>query len=449
MIYGFTSALATISSHESGKGNSREIGIQLHQCIFFSLILAAFAGSLNFWVKDMLILTGQPEDVAELVPGYVWPMAISLFPFSLIASAVNYLDAQQIFDPASYSTLLSFVFHPFFCWLFIGVFDWGPFGGGLAVCLMSFIDLLFLFGIVRLREVYWKEVQHSLFWPTRESIKGAWNVLKVGMASMLLTCVEWWGVEYTTMYAGWCGEDKLGAHAICVQIVNILCMVASSFGLIIQTYSANALGEKNRREFLAICRLGPLLGFFIGGIIMTLVVLFRDQVARMFTSEEKIVEMTSNLLLPCMIYSFFYTSQCLFGSILKGIGKYTIAIVSSIIPYYFIGIPISYYLAFQFKEYDVMGIWSGISIGLITINIVFVIVLLRINLKEEMEKFEEEVEEEPEEDVHRSVDSGYVDIVEQFIEKKKKKQQAGFAAFLSKTQAKAEYRQKKLRRMAV
>ena len=208
MIYGFTSALATLSAHESGKGNSREIGIQLHQCIAITLILSGLAMLLNFYVTEILILMGQPENVAAIVPQYTRPLVVGLVPYSLISTLVNYLEAQQIYDPPSYSTVFSFVFHPLFCWLFVGVFGWGIFGGGLALCLINTLDVIFLIGIVRFRSAYWDDIKDSVFWPSRDSLKGLLTLLRVGVSALVLTCIEWWALEYTTMFAGWCGEAR-------------------------------------------------------------------------------------------------------------------------------------------------------------------------------------------------------------------------------------------------
>lgn len=433
MIYGFANALATLSAHESGKGNAREMGIQLHQCIFFTLIISAFAIFLNIYVVDILILIDQPPDVSELVPKYTWPLSFGLIPYAIISSIVNFLEAQQIYDPPSYSTLLSFLFHPLLCWLFIGVFGWGIFGGGLALLIVNIISLILLVGIVRFRPVYWDEIKDSVFLPTLASLKGIGPVLKTGLSTLLLTCVEWFALEYTTMFAGWCGEMKLSAHTICLQIENIVFMFASSFGLIIQTYAGNALGESNKLDFLAICRLGPLLGFLITGGFMAIVVVFRTQVAKLFTNSEEIINLTSSLLLFNITYGIFDTAQCLFGSIMKGIGKFQVAIWASIVPYYCIGIPLSWYFAFRYGDEDIKGIWVGITIGIILINVIFVYVLNGTNLKAEMEKFKEEESHVVQNLQNLQISSrrsslDHIDLVEIAMEKRKKPRFTPFRA---------------------
>ena len=443
MIYGFTSSLATISAQESGKGNSKEVGIQLHQCILVTLILSAIAVLQNFYVADILILIGQPKNVAILVPKYTWPLAFGLIPYSLISTVVNFLEAQQVYDPPSYSTLFSFVFHPLLCWLFIGVFKWDIFGGGLALCIVNAIDVVFLLGLIRLRPAYWNEVKDSVFWPSRESFKGICNLLKVGFSALILTCIEWWALEYTTMLAGWCGEAKLSAHTICVQLENLIAMIASSFGLIIQTYSGNALGEVNRVDFFSICRLGPLLGFLFTGLFMVLLVALREIVPKLFTSTEDVVSLATQLILYTVLYGMFDTSQILMGSILKGIGKYKIAIWASIIPYYCVGIPLSWFFAFKYNTESIQGIWMGINIGILLINVIYVLVLSKTDIKAEMIKFTEETSGNFNSVISPNRSLDYQDLVDVFLERKKKRDPRASPA-ISNSRSKNDFRKRRL-----
>ena len=345
---------------------------------------------MNQFISSIFNALGQLPEVIPYVDVYVRIYSLGLIPFSICNATISFLESQKLFKPQSIAILLSLTIHPFICYILIVWLNLGAVGAGWSMVVTQTIMVIVLFLIVLIK--YYHKVNESFFWFTRESFQGFSEIIKIGCLTCLLTCLEWWCLEASTFLSGRCGVEMSAAHAtIAVPVENLIYLCAFSVATVTQSYLGNYLGEDNQQEFLAYCKLGPMIGFGLVSVMATVVLICKNYIPYFITSDPEVVE-EATLLMPLVVtYVLFDGVQVVFGAIMKGIGKFSGAIWSNIIPFYGIGLPMAYYFTYVWGTGNVVGIWSGILIGIICVNLCYGILIFRININAEMAAFRERV----------------------------------------------------------
>ena len=94
-----------------------------------------------------------------------------------------------------------------------------------------------------------------------------------------------------------------------------------------------------------------------------------------------------------MLFYFFDSTQNVMSGIIKGFGLQAVASVSMICITVFICVPLATIFAFTFKL-GIQGLWLGLSIGFILINVVLASILYLANWSEICEEAAKVADEE-------------------------------------------------------
>lgn len=86
------------------------------------------------------------------------------------------------------------------------------------------------------------------------------------------------------------------------------------------------------------------------------------------------------------------------GGILRGLGHQKFGAYINLFGYYGLGLPLGLFLTFPpndlFKSWDLFGLWTGLTVALMTVSIVQVLMISRVNWAEESENARIRVNEE-------------------------------------------------------
>ena len=83
-----------------------------------------------------------------------------------------------------------------------------------------------------------------------------------------------------------------------------------------------------------------------------------------FTTDAQVLAIGSRLLVIAAAFQLFDGTQAVTTGILRGIGDTRTPMVMNVIGHWLLGLPVGYALCFWFA-WGVMGLWVGLSIGLI------------------------------------------------------------------------------------
>ena len=79
------------------------------------------------------------------------------------------------------------------------------------------------------------------------------------------------------------------------------------------------------------------------------------------------------LLFICSVFQLFDGLQTVATGALRGLGDTRTPMVANLIGHWCLGLPIGYYLCFS-RAWGVVGLWTGLSIGLIFVGAVLLFV---------------------------------------------------------------------------
>ena len=92
-------------------------------------------------------------------------------------------------------------------------------------------------------------------------------------------------------------------------------------------------------------------------------------IARIFTPDATVIKMGVALLGVAAFFQLFDGLQIVATGALRGAGDTRTAMMSHLLAYWFLGLPLGYLLCFRWG-WGAVGLWIGLSLALITIGLV-------------------------------------------------------------------------------
>src|SRR5439155_6872276 len=154
------------------------------------------------------------------------------------------------------------------------------------------------------------------------------------------------------------------SHQIALNIVSCVFMVPLGLASAGAVRVGHAVGARDMRRARRAGWTALLLG---GGIMIMLgVMLFAFPVPLLsaFTRDGRVLEIGTQLLAIAAAFQLFDGTQAVTTGVLRGIGDTRTPMLMNVIGHWVFGLPVGYALCFRYG-WGVMGLWIGLSIGLI------------------------------------------------------------------------------------
>jgi MATE family multidrug resistance protein len=90
-------------------------------------------------------------------------------------------------------------------------------------------------------------------------------------------------------------------------------------------------------------------------------------IARLFTPDPEVIAASTGLLMIAAAFQLFDGAQVVVTGALRGMGDSHSAALVNLVAYWFIGIPLGWYLCFN-RGWGARGVWVGLCVGLILIG---------------------------------------------------------------------------------
>jgi MATE family multidrug resistance protein len=100
---------------------------------------------------------------------------------------------------------------------------------------------------------------------------------------------------------------------------------------------------------------------------------------RVFTTDPRIIQIGVGLLAIAAAFQLFDGTQAVVTGVLRGISDTRMPMVVNVIGHWLFGLPVGYLLCFHFNQ-GVVGLWVGLSIGLVVTAVVLTAVWWRRTL---------------------------------------------------------------------
>ncbi len=358
-------AVSATVSQLDGAGRRAQAGEFTRQALWLALALAAGLIALALGAGPLMVALDVDEAVATLSMGYLRAIAWGAPALALMLTLRFFSEGTGHTRPTMYVGLLGIALNIPLNWMLmfgnLGFPRMGAVGAGWATAIVLWLQLLLLIIWVAWRPQYRPFGVFARF--TAPNWREIIALLKVGLPIGFMVLMEGGLFVASALLIGTLGALPVAAHQVAMNYTGLVFMVPLGLSGAITVRVGNAIGradpEGARRAGLVGIGMAVVFALFSAAII----VLFPEQIVRLYTADPEVIALGASLLLFGAIFQLSDGVQVAAAGALRGMKDTRIPMVYSVLAYWMIGISVGWWLTFR-AEWGPAGMWVGILTGL-------------------------------------------------------------------------------------
>jgi MATE family multidrug resistance protein len=347
-------------------------GTALAVALTLPLMLACFG------VETFLEAWGLDPQVLPLTRQYFRVVLWSSLPLLLYAAFRRYLQALTLVRPVMIALVTANLINAGANYVLIygafGVPALGIAGAAWATVLSRIYMALFLLSAIVVAE---RGFAIRLFdVPVRFELRRFRRLVALGFPAAMQAGLEVGVFAAATVFAGRFSPAQVAAHQISMNMAAVSFMVPLGLASAAAVRVGHAVGRKDpvgtaRSGWTAI-----LIGVCFMAFAATVFVTAGRLLVGAFTHDTSVVAVGVVLLRVAAIFQLFDGLQGVTTGVLRGVGDTHTPMIWNLAGHWAFGLPLGYWLAFT-RQWNVLGLWVGLSAGLIVVGAVLLIVWIR------------------------------------------------------------------------
>lgn len=367
ILLGVQESLGVVCSRLYGAQMYRETWQYLWKSLLISFSLAALFHLFTLRSAELLMSIGIDMEVAMASQRLLKWSALSLYFQGAGQIASNFLSSQQITRPLLYLNFLSVALTYVLATFFFGLLGTDERGYAYTKICQEIFNMIYCMVVVM------KHIDREYFEPP--SIASIRNKLLDFLMLTGYTALAFYGemiaFEINTYYAALLHNvDALAIWVTYINYTGLVYFASVGFGATVRNLVGSRIGERRIQE----AKSESLLYFRLIGIFALVVIVlqlaYSENIARVFTKNEALVEgLQGNIKLYCISVFFTLITPGL-NSLYRVVGKQTFMFYANVICYPLSTAIVNYFTCF------VAGLGVlGINIGYIGCKVIVAIVL--------------------------------------------------------------------------
>ena len=331
-----------------------------------SLCVAVPVTLLLFFLTSLLDRWGLDPTVLLLTRPYLDVVVWSVLPLLLYATFRRYLQGMGIVRPVMIALVSANLVNVFVNWVLIygklGAPAMGVRGAAWATVLSRVMMAGYLFVVILQRE---RGRRPGLF-ETSLAIDPAWmrRLLALGVPAASQLTLEVGVFAASTALAGRLAPIALAAHQIAIHIAALSFMVPLGISAAGAVRVGHAVGRVDSAAAERSGWTAILLGAGFMACTAAAFILIPRVLMGAFTRDERVLQLGVSLLAVGAVFQLFDGIQGVATGVLRGLGDTRTPMLWNLVGHWFVGLPSGYVLCFVLGL-GVVGLWWGLSIGLI------------------------------------------------------------------------------------
>ncbi|MED6155405.1 hypothetical protein PIB30_004834 [Stylosanthes scabra] len=304
-LLGMSGALETLSGQAYGARKHHMMGIYLQRSWLVLFISSVFMIPIFVFASPILKFIGQPSAVAErtgLVAVWLIPLHLS-FPFQF--SLQRFLQCQLKTRVVAWIAGVSLAFHVAVSLVFVSKMKVGIVGAALS---MGFSWWVTVVGM--LCYTLFGGCKDSWTGFSSEAFVGLWEFFNLSFASGFMLLLDYIYYRLLLIMSGYMNNsaDAIDAISVCVTIYAWESMIPLGFLSATGVRVANELGAENAKGAKFATAISLLNTLAVGFIFWLIIMVFKENLALIFTSSSSIVRMVNEL---SILLAFTILLSCL------------------------------------------------------------------------------------------------------------------------------------------
>lgn len=364
MCIGLMAGLSPTLSRLIGARRRVYVGRVFRQGLWLALMASGLALLIIVLVRQNLPHFPFAAGLPDLIQDYLLGAAASLPFFALTMAARNVCEATGMTKPVLLVTALGLIINAVASLgLALGWFGLpalGLLGIGLATTIVNIVMTIVLFQLLRGRRFARFELFATVERPQREEL----------MALLTLSIPICFGMLFeaglfvaTSLQMGTIGLLESGAHQIAISASAFCYMLplGMSFAITARVGRASAQQSMNSVRLRIATALVLMAGMAI--FTVTLLLLFRAQIAGLYTDDVELQHFAASLLTLAAIFQLSDGAQVTLIGVLRGLQDTRVPMLINAFSYWVVAFGLGFYAA-HVLELGAFGLWAGLIIGL-------------------------------------------------------------------------------------
>ena len=364
------SATPLVSSAHVNKSILRKAEL-FKNSLFLNTSVAMLAFVILFFLSPLMDYMQQPGDVVALSKPFFNVLVFSMIPVSLFFTCKQYAEGLSNTRAAMYISVFGNLLNIVLNYALI-YGKWGlPQMGYMGSAWASFIARSFM-GISFLWFIFYNPQTNDIKLFLKkvkiggEALKSLW---RIGINSGMQFTFEVAAFVIALFMAGKFGKEQIDAHGIAITLASFTYMFASGISSASTIRVSNFAAQNNKKEVKKAGNMAVLLVLICMGFFAVIFSLFNHVFPKFFTSDEAILDLTSQLLLIAAVFQLFDGLQVTSIGILRGMEDVKFPTYITLIGYWILALPLAYVLGFVCKM-EVIGIWWALTFSLVFVGLI-------------------------------------------------------------------------------
>jgi MATE family multidrug resistance protein len=371
--------LDTLVSQAYGAGKLEECHRAFFNALYLALVLAPALMVLIFAGLPFLNHFGiDPQVLAHTIP-FIKALTWGTFPLVLYFVFRRYLQSMAIVRPVVFAGISANVVNLIGNWALVyghlGLPALGVTGSGWS----TFISRVYMVTVLAIAAVYCDRKRASGLWRAsrRLEMDRIRKLLRLGLPAATQLLLEISAFSATTVLIARLGALPLAGHQIALNVASLTFMVPLGIGSAAAVRVGHALGAQDVHGAARAGWMALLFGATFMSCAALVLFLFPQAIARVYSPQPQVIRMGATLLMVAAVFQLFDGLQAVATGALRGAGNTRAPMLTNLLGYWMIGLPLGAVLGFKFGL-GAVGFWTGLCVALILIGSILLVVWHRL-----------------------------------------------------------------------
>ena len=377
-------AMDPIVSQAAGARDREGVALGVQRGLVLAVSLGAVLTLLCLPAEPVFRWLRQPADVVPRAAAFVWYSAPSMIVLLVWVTLRQALQAMKHTRAIVITIVTGNLVNLALNWVFVFGNLGAPAMGAPGSALGSSIGRWLMLGL--------------LLWLARRELAGVlapWRkealarepllrTARIGLPIGIQASVEFTTFASISVLAGWFGAEAIGGHQVAINLASLTFMVPMGIGSAASVLVGHAIGERDTAHARRVAASALLCG--AGFMVLSAIVMLAipGTFARLYSSVPEVVLIASVLIPIAGLFQVFDGLQVVAAGVLRGAGDTRAAMISNVLGFWLLGMPVSLWLGFGLQR-GVVGLWWGFVVGLAAVA-VFLVGRVRVRLGGEVER---------------------------------------------------------------
>lgn len=358
-------AVSVNTAHEHGAKRDQEAAEILRNSLSIAVLIGISLAIILCALNPILYIFKQPQSVTILAPKYLFWLSISLIPAVPALTVKSFCEAKN--QPWSVlwimlgGVALNVALNYILIFGNLGFPRLELIGAGMATFISRMTILFLMLHYIKKSKRLVSSIPKK--WIGRLNKEKIVSLLKVGLPSAGQLTIAFGSFSITALLIGQFGNTALAAHQIALTCTALIFMFPLGIGMAVSIRVGHSIGGKDATTCYPITWSAHIISFLITGFFALSLIVYSTTVARLFSSDPYLVELSASLLKIVALFLIFDGAQAISMSALRGLRDVIVPTILIFFSFWIFAIPFGALLAFKLN-FGAPGLWIGLASGL-------------------------------------------------------------------------------------